>query len=620
MLSRFTSFTSDSFKDKARLRAINKSHAVIEFTPDGIIKDANENFLSLLRYEKSEIVGKHHKMFVEEDYAKSEDYQTFWRNLLSGEHITAEFMRLDKNGKEIWIQASYNPILDANDIVTGVIKFATDVTGHKIRKADNEGQIAAINKAQAVIHFDLDGRITDANENFLNAMEYTLDEIKGRHHGLFVDEEYRQSDDYKHFWEKLNRGEFHAGEFKRFGKNGKEVWIQASYNPIFDEKGHVFKIVKFATDVTERKMRMADINGQMDAVNKAQAVIHFNLDGTIIDANENFLKTLGYTLPEVKGQHHSMFVDADYAKSPEYKEFWEKLNAGTYHSAEYKRFGKNGKEVWIQATYNPILDLNDNPFKVVKYATDITQAVKNRQQKEAVQQEIARELAGIATAMHNTTERATTAAGASDETNANVQTIAAAVEELDATINSLAESMTLSNKTSDKAYECTNKGGEATKRLLETADSMTGISEMIQGIASQINLLALNATIESARAGEAGRGFAVVANEVKNLALQAATATEQIAKEIEDVQNVSKEVDESFTSIKSSLEEVRSFVVSSTSAVEEQSAATREMTGSMQSAAKSVSDINNNITEIASAAEQANAATKKVEEMSKAIV
>ena len=238
--------------------------------------------------------------------------------------------------------------------------------------ADYAGQVAAIRKSQAVIEFAMDGTVLDANDNFLHALGYTLDEIKGRNHSMFVDEAFRQSAEYKEFWTRLNRGEYQAAEYKRIGKGGKEVWIQASYNPILDLKGKPFKVVKYSTDVTEQKLRNADYAGQIAAIRKSQAVIAFDMDGTVLDANHHFLNALGYTLEEIKGRHHSMFVDEAYRQSAEYKEFWAKLRRGEYQAEEYKRIGKGGREVWIQASYNPILDLNGKPFKVVKYSIDVT--------------------------------------------------------------------------------------------------------------------------------------------------------------------------------------------------------------------------------------------------------
>lgn len=198
------------------------------------------------------------------------------------------------------------------------------------------GMLDAINKVQAVIEFGLDGTIQHANENFLNAMGYTLDEIRGKHHSMFVDPAYRESPQYKLFWEKLGRGEFDAGQYKRIAKGGREVWIQASYNPVFDGSGKPFKVVKFATDITGQKLQNADYQGQIAAISKAQAVIEFMLDGKVLKANENFLKTLGYSLDEIKGQHHSMFVEPTYRQSHEYKLFWEKLGRGEYDAGQYK--------------------------------------------------------------------------------------------------------------------------------------------------------------------------------------------------------------------------------------------------------------------------------------------
>ncbi|BBO35211.1 methyl-accepting chemotaxis protein [Lacipirellula parvula] len=367
-----------------QMAAINKVMAVIEFELDGTILKANDNFLNALGYSLEEIEGRHHRMFCEPAYTQSNEYRAFWENLARGEFQAGEFKRIGKGGKEIWIQASYNPIFDAAGKPFKVVKYATDVTSAKMQSADFQGQLAAISKAQAVIEFQLDGTIITANENFLNCLGYSLDEVKGKHHRMFAEPAYAQSPEYRLFWEKLNRGEFDAGEYKRIGQGGKEVWIQASYNPIFDMNGRPFKVVKYATDVTAQKLQNADYEGQLAAIGKSQAVIEFKMDGTILTANDNFLGCLGYTLGEIKGQHHRMFCEPAYTQSGEYRAFWDALNRGEYQSAEYKRLGKGGREIWIQASYNPILDLNGKPFKVVKYATDITD------QKHAAERALAR--------------------------------------------------------------------------------------------------------------------------------------------------------------------------------------------------------------------------------------
>lgn len=270
------------------------------------------------------------------------------------------------------------PNLDDKDEIGDMARSMAEIKEATVLNADFTGQVDAINKSQAVIHFNLDGTIITANDNFLNTLGYTLDEIRGKHHSMFAEPAYAVSAEYITFWEKLNRGEYDANEYMRIGKGGKEIWIQASYNPIRDVDGNLVKVVKYATDITDQVVKNADFTGQVEAISKSQAVIQFNLDGTIITANENFLQTLGYTLEEIQGKHHSMFAEPTYAASPEYAAFWDKLNRGEYDANEYMRIGKGGKEVWIQASYNPIRDVNGRLVKVVKYATDITEQVTQR--------------------------------------------------------------------------------------------------------------------------------------------------------------------------------------------------------------------------------------------------
>ncbi len=372
---------------KSQIVAINKSQAVIEFSLDGKILTANENFLAALGYSLNEIQGQHHSLFIDPAQRNSQAYRQFWDKLGRGEFDAGEYKRLGKGGKEIWIQASYNPVMDASGKPVKVVKFASDITAAKLRSADFEGQINAMGKSQAVIEFSLDGKILTANDNFLNALGYTLSEVQGQHHGLFVEAAYRSSVEYRMFWEKLGRGEYDAGQYKRIGKGGKEIWIQASYNPILDMNGKPFKVVKYASDITAARLQAADFAGQLAAIGKAQAVIEFKLDGTIVHANDNFCQTLGYSLDEIKGKHHSMFADAGVSGTVEYRMFWDKLGRGEFDAGQYKRIGKGGREVWIQASYNPIMDMNGKPFKVVKYATDVTAQVNAaRMLEQAVEQ------------------------------------------------------------------------------------------------------------------------------------------------------------------------------------------------------------------------------------------
>ena len=556
---------------KAKFEALGRSLAIIEFSPNGTILAANPNFLATMGYALDEVAGKHHRIFVDPAEAESHAYKTFWQTLQTGQFQSAEYRRLAKGGREVWIQATYNPVLDARGKPIKVVKFATDITAQKLRNADYEGQISAINKAQAVIHFALDGTILDANDNFLAAVGYPLEEVRGHHHRMFVEPAHATSWEYADFWQRLNRGEFQSGEYKRQGKGGRELWLQASYNPIFDAAGRPFKVVKYATDISAQKLRDADVNGQIQAIGRSQAVITFDTDGTILDANENFLDAVGYRLSEVRGQHHQMFVEPEHAASREYQAFWQSLRRGEFQGGIYKRSGKNGREIWLQATYNPIFDLNGKPFKIVKFASDITVSMQARIE----------------------------AAEATKQTLDNVQAVASAAEQMSASVLEISGNMAQSKAAVDDIHHRTMEADRATTQLRGAAQAMDDVVQTITRVADQINLLALNATIESARAGEAGKGFAVVASEVKALANQTTAATGRISDQIVEMQRVSGNVVGMLAAISSTVSTVQSYVTGVASAIEQQSAVTQEISSSMQTAASGVSSISRSLDKVA---------------------
>lgn len=587
-----TDITARKLRDAdsaGQLAAIGKSMAVIEFSLDGKILTANKNFLNTLGYSLDEITGQHHSMFVDPAQRQSLEYRMLWDKLGRGEYESGQYLRVGKGGRQVWIQASYNPIVDASGKCFKVVKFATDITEQKLRDAESSGQLAAIGKSMAVIEFLPDGTILSANDNFLKTLGYSLDEIKGKHHSMFVDAAYRQTPQYRMLWDKLGRGEYDSGQYLRIGKGGKQVWIQASYNPILDARGKCFKVVKFATDITEQKERNAEFEGQLAAIDKSMAVIEFTLDGQILKANENFLKTMGYSLSEITRQHHGMFVEPGYRQSAEYKLFWERLGRGQYDAGQYLRLGKNGKQVWIQASYNPIMDANGAPFKVVKYATDITEQKNAATTTQQVVEDVMRVMSAVASG--NLTEKISkNYEGAFSELKANVnetcnklteiisnirqssslitsaaneiasgnsdlsqrteeqasslEETAASMEEMTSTVRQSAENAVQASQLAAEVLSRARSGGEVVERAVQAMDEINRSSKqvadiigVIDGIAFQTNLLALNAAVEAARAGDQGRGFAVVAGEVRSLAQRSAGAAKEIKELIRDSVN-----------------------------------------------------------------------------------
>jgi methyl-accepting chemotaxis protein len=484
---------------------------------------------------------------------------------------------------------------------------------------DTRAKLEALSKSQAVIEFDLDGTIITANQNFLAAMGYTLEEIRGKHHSMFVDADRRDSAEYRAFWDALRRGEYQTREFKRVAKGGRPIWIQASYNPLMNARGKPFKVVKFATDITDQKLRNADHEGQLRAIHKSQAVIEFNVDGTIITANRNFLKTLGYDLGEIQGQHHRMFVEPRERESAAYRAFWDSLGRGEYQAAEYKRVGKGGRMVWIQASYNPIHDTDGTVMKVVKFATDITAQVEERIRRGDLQKSIDADLGQITDAVAETSERVTSAAGASTQASSNMQAVAAGAEELAASVGEISRQAADALAISQQAVKQANETSAIVSGLAAAAQKIGDVVKLINSIAEQTNLLALNATIEAARAGEAGRGFAVVASEVKSLASQTAKATEEISGQVAEVQNTTGSAVSVIEAITQTISRVNEISAAIAASVEEQASVTQSISSNMQVAAKGVADITANMGEIAGVTQSVDAATRKVKEASRAL-
>ncbi|MDC6378936.1 PAS domain-containing methyl-accepting chemotaxis protein [Pseudomonas graminis] len=376
-------------------------------------------------------------------------------------------------------------------------KAKTELAAMKAEVDGLKGLMGALERSMAVIELELDGKIVRVNDNFLTTMGYRAEELTGKTHRDLCDPEMARSSEYSNLWASLRAGKFISGTFKRVAKSGSSVWLEASYNPVTDAQGQVVKVVKYALDVTQKVLLENETRSKLNAVDRAMAICEFDPSGQVLVANDNFLQVMNYALADISGKHHKIFCEPSLVNSAEYSEFWRKLNRGEFVGGQFKRIGRNGRVVWLEATYNPVFDTDGKLYKVVKFASDITSRVETQEA----------DAHGASKAYH-----------ISAETEKVAEQGTLVIQETAREMRQIAENIGSSAK--------------LVGQLGDRSEQITAIVNTIRGIADQTNLLALNAAIEAARAGDQGRGFAVVADEVRQLAGRTSGSTKEIAEMI----------------------------------------------------------------------------------------
>lgn len=592
--------------------ALNRSQAVIEFSLDGRVLTANDNFLKVLGYSLSEVQGQHHQMFCEGSYARTMEYRRFWDALNAGEFQAGEFKRLAKGGREVWIIASYNPILDESGRPVKIVKFATDISASK---SELRARTEIMDMTSIVSESDLRGDILSVNDKFCEVSKYGREELLGKPHNTTRHPD-MPKDVFKELWSTIGRGNMFRGVIKNRAKDGTPYYVDAVIAPILGENGKPKKYLGVRYDITAAEIERQNMRGVFRAIDSSYAYIEFDTDGNVLHANAIFQNVMEYTADSLQGRHHRAFCDSVTVSSAEYQQFWPDLKAGRSKSGEFKRFTRSGKELWLQAVYSPVTDETGRVVKVVKIATDVTVAVRQRMALVQVLKEVSENAQTLSSASEELTansqqmvanaEETCTQAGvvatAAQEVSTNVQTVAAGTEEMSASIREIAKNAQEAAKVATVGVKAADSATETVSKLGLSSAEIGKVIKTITSIARQTNLLALNATIEAARAGEAGKGFAVVANEVKELAKETAKATEDISQKIETIQADTKHAVAAISEISAVINKISDYQNTIASAVEEQTATTNEISRNVSEAAKGSTEIAHNIGGVAQAA------------------
>jgi len=674
---------------KVRAEITNLTSIVSEADLKGDIVDINDKFCEVSQYSREELIGHPHNVTRHPDMLKSV-FKEMWATIGRGKVFRGIIKNRKKDGTPYYVDAVIAPVLGDDGKPVKYIGVRYDLTEIELERQNMKAAFAAIDKADMYAEFGLDGTMLLVNENFCNALGYRAEELVGKNQKMLFPTDQASAVTEHGQWKEVLDGKSVQSPYKRIAKDGSVTWIGGVYAPVTNEHGQVTKVIALTTLITERIVDEENRNRQAHEIERTKAVIEFTQDGICLTANDNFCRTMGYTLDEIKGRHHRMFVDPEYRNSPEYAQFWAELNQGKFQTKEFKRIAKDGHTVWLQATYNPMFDVTGHVNRVVKIANDITHQVHaNELAKEAEEREkkatmelrakvetllkvvaatadgdltqkvtvtgedaigqlaaglsklitdlrasitgIGQTAGSLSTASSQllkisqqvlansdgSLQKAKTVSQNSEQVSANVSIVAASSEEMLASIREISKSASGASRIARTAVGMADETTQTINKLGISSQEIGKVIKVITSIAQQTNLLALNATIEAARAGEAGKGFAVVANEVKELAKETARATGEISLKIEAIQNDTKAAVKAIGDVSSIINEVNDISGTIASAVEEQTATTNEIGRNVTDAARGTGDIARNINLVAESAESTTVGARDTENAAK---
>ena len=560
-------------------------------------------------------------MFCEAEFAQSAEYAQFWEKLALGEAAAKEFRYVGKGGKEVWVVASYNPILGTAGKPQKIVMFAVDVTESRV---ELKVRTDIMNMTSIVSEANLRGDINSINEKYMEVSKYSREELIGKPHSLTRHPD-MPKEVFKEMWATIGRGKIFRGVVKNRAKDGTPYYVDAVIAPILGENGKPKKYLGVRYDITQMESERQNMRGVIRAIDASFVFCEFNLDGSLITANKNFQAILGYSPEEAKGRNHRDLCDEAFVRSSEYTQLWPDLKSGKNSMGIHKHRDRAGKVVWLQSVYSPIADEVGRVYKVVMMSTDVTrQQIINEVEESAVALGSAsEELTAVASKMdaaaNRTSAEAESVSAAAAQVSAGVETVATNMEEMVASIKEISHSTSQSAQMAKLTLTKAQESNTIVSKLGASSQEIGSVVKVISSIAQQTNLLALNATIEAARAGDAGKGFAVVANEVKELAKKTAKATDDITQRIEAIQGDAKVAIEAISGISESIDKLNGLAGVVAAAVEEQTATTNEISRVVLTSKKDVENIADTIKSVSLAAKENSAGSSQSLEASKEV-